>query len=348
MTALLVATAGPLEKPAHAQNQTQNRIDFQQIRNSVGAGERRAVAGGGGGMKIASVTAAAAEKAPDFLSLEIRAPFLFNTNAEQSPTGGTNSFETTPNVHVDLHKAIPTLQLFVQAGVDASSDRFTSTSAPNIDSVVGNVLLQYQSYDSKGKMDDQEFKPFFRYGPQWGYTPFFATRTSAVHDLAIGFDKGYAFDENFNRLPAAAHAMDNAIWGFSFEAFAARRISETDPSSYKLHASPSVTYAWTAVKNTDATDPQWSATLALDVDRQTFDGSGQENWTLTPVFNVEYDPPARWFGDKRGDNDTPRYAAYGRPRLIFQAANNWIGSNVVGIGSSQCTFGPVVRAGWKF
>jgi hypothetical protein len=348
--AILAITAAASARPVHAQSQTQNRIDFQQIRNSVG--DRRLSGGGGTADRSRRFFNTLGEEIPpppDHINFVVQAPFLFNTNADQSPTGGTNSFETTPSAHFDLHSNVPALQMYLQAGVDASFDRFTNTTVSNTDSIVGGVLLQYRSLDDSGnRKDDQELTPFFKYGPQWGYAPFLSTQTSAVHDFTIGFGKAYAFDGKLKRIePPVSDATKQAIWTASLQAFGTRRIAETGASSFRLHASPQLIYAWTNTPDRPTTDSQWSATLGVDVDRQTFDGSSQENWTLTPVLSIEYDFPARWFGDQPG-KATPNYVSYGAPRLIFQAAYNWVGSNVAGAGSSQWTFGPMLQAGWKF
>ena len=335
LTTALLATL-LMAGPSHAQRDVQDRIDFLQIRSSVG--ERRAPAVGGGAkanmMIFSKMDKAGTPPPQDHLSFDFEVPFLYNTNAGQASMGAVNSFETVPSAHMDFHTNIPSLNTFFRIGGDATVDRFTASPDANNDSVVGEVLLQYRTLSDAGKrLNSNEFSPFIKYGPQLAYAPFFGTQTSAVHDLMVGFDKGFT--------------LNGDILSASLRAYATRRISETSASSYKLHVRPQIVYAWTNTEDRPSTESQWSATFKLDIDRRTFDGSNKENWTLTPVLSIEYDFPARWFGDT-ADSKQANYKAYGAPRLVFQAAYNWVSSNVADSSWTQWTFGPVLQAGWKF
>ena len=265
-------------------------------------------------------------------------PVFFNSNAQQSSSGGTRSAETTHELKALWQKQLPN-NLKLSALFDASSDRFASATAANGDAIYADFRAQY----STGK-DDQEFQPFISYSPRGIFEPTFRQNSETSHDLTVGFDKAFAYDNSGKRYCppgepkgiACAHITKNAEWVFGFTGTLSRRFTDADASSTLVKASPSVTHI---------INEQWNVGLQVDFSIRWYDavaGFSQRDIQINPILTLEFIPPATWF---KGE---PNQLLFGQPVIDFQLSFARLNSNKDDASYRQWALGPSIKTTWNF
>jgi hypothetical protein len=238
----------------------------QQIRQQIQQQRINAILGTGTGSLTSRKAFTALDGgpgAPASFAFDLTGPLLFNSNAEALPSGGTATFEGNPDGRISWNKNFEGANLIFLGYGDFSLDRYVNVNNANADAFVGNLRLQYNS----GK-NDQEYQPFFQYKPTLNFAPTFADNTLTVHQLAMGFDKAFNYDVNFQRIgtPIPVPHSDNAtILSLGFTAYVARNLASTGDSWTSLFVAPSVTWNISNIPNANTYDAKWNLSLEVDV-----------------------------------------------------------------------------------
>ena len=253
-------------------------------------------------------------------------PTLYNSNAEQDPSDGTESFEWNPEVRLGWTRQLPN-SINVSALVDVNSDRYPHVSGANTDASYGRFRVQRITGH-----DDQEFQPFLEYSPRLIFTPFFDHNSATSHDLRLGTDKIYNFDGSWRPVVHKPNTSGETIWSLALTADLWRRHTNSGPSSTRVEIDPSLTCY--------PPGKPWSVSFEVDVlptwyDQST-DGSHYATST-TAIFTYEYAPMA-WSWDKQ--NRTLK--------IDFQIVYARVDSADVSITSKQWTIGPVIKGAMSF
>ena len=261
----------------------------------------------------------------------VLAPIYYNSNAESASSGGTQTVEGSPFVGLSIAGQLGELPVRLSSGVNAEWDRYGNAPSAEFDKLRTYIRLQYVD-----AANDQAFSPFVSFVPRQDFTPTFAVNFATRYDLNLGFNKVFAFDGNFDRVPFSSSSAAASVWRFGLTVLVQRRFRSAPPESYALFAVPSVSYV---------ISPQWNASLAIDLTRRWFDafaGTSQRNFTLEPVAVLEYVVPATWLGGER----TARL--FGRPAIdgLVGVERNW--SNVSTASFTQFVAGLVFKFGWRF
>jgi len=259
------------------------------------------------------------------------APLSYNSNAEEIPSGGTHTGETTPIGNVSWTAPIGNLPLRVTLGANGEMDRYFRAPSADLDKAGLSGRLQYVD-----PANDQAFSPYVAFGARWDYTSTFADQISARQDYNIGFNKRFNFDGNMQPVPIAPDTSAATVWSFGLTTFYQRRMRDPQLSSSAMFVIPSVSYAISR---------DWYASLAVeflwrwyDVDSFGFSGRDDE---VMPIGTLEYIIPATLLG---GDRTA---ALFGRPALDFQLAYLNVSSTFPGVSYKQWNAGATLKMGWQ-
>ena len=163
---------------------------------------------------------------PPAWTLDLLAPFFFNSNPatlEGSPHPG---WETHPGVRLGWTRRSEVLvPLRWDALVDSSADRFRRSALADADTLLGRLRVQYES----GR-DDQEWQPFLSFQPARDYTPGLRQRLETRHDLAAGASVQLNLDRDLRRLPPMADSAAATVWSLSLNASVQRRWAAPFPT----------------------------------------------------------------------------------------------------------------------
>jgi hypothetical protein len=294
--------------------------------------------------------AATNEETPPEFSISVSASALYNSNAESAATQGTSTFEGNPEMRLAWSKQMSAWAL--SALVDANSVRYVRSQGADGDTSFAQLQVQHIDPD-----DDTAFAPFVSYSPSLAFAPTFSKRTATTHDLSIGFDKMFNFDEDREHLHAP-DTVDSAVWSIGLTGTAARSFADSSPSSgaspssYNLSVAPSLTYN-SRDPNALQPDAQWSTSFEVAVTRLFYDrdnGFERHDWLWSPILTTKYVPPLRWF-KRANENDVQandRRTRLGQPTLLLQLAFSQLSSNLAGAQFHQWTLGPTLNVAWSF
>jgi hypothetical protein len=280
-------------------------------------------------------------------------PVYYNSNAETVSTGGTQTFETTPEIRFAASKQLDQVPVKLSMLGDANSDRYASSNGANADAAYMKFRAQYNS-----KQNDQEFQPFFQYATTTAFMPTFSASMGTRNDFTLGFDKAFNFDYLFRTIGGPespyefrADTSRATVWSFGFTGTFSRRLNDVGPSSYAAVAAPSVTYNLTNYPNANSADAQWHISFEVDVTRRWYDavvGFERRDWKINPILTVEFVPPLSWFRGENKLQQDNKSKALGRPKIDFQVAFIEQDSNKSGSSYRQWTIGPMVKTAWNF
>ena len=278
-------------------------------------------------------TAPGAEQAartPNF-TLNVLAPALFNSNGQFLSSGGSKALEGSPLVRLGWASQLFDTPIRVSAAASLETERFVNAPGAAIDYIRPSARAQYINPEN-----DQDYSPFLSYVPRLDFDPTFANNFATRQDLNLGVAKVFAFDGDFNRIPAAADSSSASVWSFGFSIGGQRRFRDPAPQSYALLFTPSASYV---------ISQQWNASFEMPITRRwfdTIDGVSQRNLTWEPTGIVEYVIPADWLGGSS-------FARWrGNPAIDFVGGleRNW--SNITGREYTQWRVGLVFKTGWRF
>jgi hypothetical protein len=170
---------------------------------------------------------------PEF-RFNVLAPLSFDSNAEASSSGGTQTWGTFPVGN--LSWAAPVGDLPFRVSVNACSEfkRYFDASDVDIDRLTFSGRLQYVD-----PTNDQAFSPYFALTPRFSYLPTFSDQTEARQDFNLGFNKRFNFDGSFRPVPIAADTSAETVWSLGLTAFAQERFRQPQLSSDALFLIPS-------------------------------------------------------------------------------------------------------------
>lgn len=320
-----------LPEPADAQSRrpgARSRADIRASRTNALAPPEQPAAGAGIAPVDPADAPSAADPVPDtFFALDLLAPLLFNSNAEQFRTRGTAALEATPEARLGFSRRYPGVPMRLGAVADASTDRFGRVPRADTDQVFARLRAQFES-----GTNDQQAQPFLVWQPTFIDTHSDPRLRETRHDLAIGIDKQFNFGAGWRRVPPSPDSSGETVWSLGINASLQRRWRQPEPGSLALLVNPSITYVHA---------PWLSASLEVDITRRWFDrtgDSGRRDWLVIPVLTVEFIPPAARNGG----------GWLGSPVLAFQAYFARQASSQPEDRFAQWGAGPVLRTSWRF
>jgi hypothetical protein len=321
-TSLILAVALALNVQFARADSAPDKHDVQQLRSDAAARLDRSL-NRGVGLFIAEE---ATQEENWGFTLTGLVPTLYNSNAEQDPSDGTESFEWNPEVRLGWKRQLPN-SINVSALVDVNSDRYPDASGANTDATYGRFRVQRIT-----GTDDQEFQPFFEYSPRLIFTPFFEHTSSTSHDFRFGVDKLYNFDGAWHPIGHNRDTSERTVWSLALTTDLWRRHTNSGPSSTRVEIDPSLTWY--------PPGKPWSVSFELDIlptwyDEST-DGSRYATST-TAIITYEYAPMA-WSWDKQ--NRTLK--------IDFQIVYSRVDSADVSIAFKQWAIGPMIKGAVSF
>jgi hypothetical protein len=219
----------------------------------------------------------------------------------------------------------------VSGAASLETERFVNAPGAAIDYIRTSARAQYVNPEN-----DQDYSPFLSYVPRLDFDPTFANNFATRQDLALGIDKVFNFDGDFNRVPFSGSSSAATVWSFGFAAGVQRRFRNPAPQSYALFGGPSASYV---------ISEQWNVSVSMPITGRWFDttdGINQRNLTIEPAGVVEYVIPSTWLGGA----DSARLL--GNPAIDFFAMTerNW--SNLSAAAYTQYRAGIFFKTGWRF
>ncbi|ACB97036.1 hypothetical protein [Beijerinckia indica] len=259
-------------------------------------------------------------------------PFAFNSNAELARHGGTSTLELSPTQNLSWATPVFDLPLRLSLNARMETDRFASSRGADLDKAVGTVRLQYINPN-----DDQGFAPYFVYAPRADFLPTFEDRLAIRHDLNVGFNQRFNFDEHMQRITPTRNTSASAVWSLGLTMFGQRRFRTPAPASSAFFIIPSASYV---------ISEEWNASLAVQMLGRWFDadamGFSRRDFEVEPIGTLEYTVPAWVFG-------SPETAAFfGSPALDLQGSFVRNISNLAARNYTQWTGSLVIKTAWRF
>jgi len=268
--------------------------------------------------------AQAAPPAPRGFNFRVNVPLSYNSNPEEAPSGGPAALEADPEVDLGWTRSLTSVPLKITARLTADTDRYASVPQAGEDEASWSVKASY--YDAG---NDQAWAPFVSYKGSAIFDATFSPWTETRNDLALGFDKFFNFDADFNLLPPSQRSRADAVWIFGVSSFVQRRLRTPGPDSTALYLVPSATYVL---------DNDWIVSLFMNTRERWFDTVGspatttsRRDFELEPVLTIAYDPKLP-----------------GAPQIALQASFERRSSNLPDKSWNQWTVGPVLTANWRF
>lgn len=270
--------------------------------------------------------AAPGQAAPPF-TLDVLAPFFFNSNPaslEGSPHPG---WETHPEIRLGwTRRTEAVLPLRWDALIDTAADRFRRGAEANADTLLGRLRVQRDT----GR-DDQELQPFLSFQPARDYAPGFRHRLETRHDLAAGVSTQWNFDAGGRRVARDRDTGPATVWSLSVNGSLQRRYAAPFPDSWAFVVNPGV--AWTPT-------PRVSLSAEAEITRRFFDrrdGAARRDWLAVPVLTLDYAVP---------EGTLP--ASFGRAAVSLQVFLSRQSANQPGLSFTQYGAGPILRSSWAF
>src|SRR5450432_4251261 len=164
--------------------------------------------------------------APREFNFRVNAPWYYNSNAGGVPVGGPAALEADPEIELGWTRSLTTIPLKLSVKLRADTDRYASVPQADEDETSGTFKASY--YDAS---NDQACAPFFSYKAGAIFYPTFSPWTETKNDLALGFDKLFNFDDDFQMLPASARSRVTAVWSVGVSSFVQRRLRTPGPGS---------------------------------------------------------------------------------------------------------------------
>jgi hypothetical protein len=281
---------------------------------------------------VAPVAANDPDAAGRYFAVDVLLPFLWNSDPEQA-AHGVPSLETTPEGRLTWSRRFEAVPVRLSALVDVSSDHFNRAHDANADLVYGRLRAQVQT----GR-DDQEWQPFVSYTPTYTFTPSFARRVDAWHDVALGGSKAWNWDGDLRRVAVARHTDADTVWSVAINGALQRRERDGGPPSFAALVNPSLGWTWSA---------RWNASVEVDITRRwfdRFDDRKRRDWLVTPIVTVEFTPPEGWLPNPGSGAGR----ALGQPVVDLQVFLSRQASSAEEGRFHQWGAGPVLRTGWRF
>ncbi|MBV9747567.1 MAG: hypothetical protein JO157_02020, partial [Acetobacteraceae bacterium] len=258
-------------------------------------------------------------------------PLFYNSNAEQLPSGGTQTLEYNPDVSLSWEHHLQGTNLTVLGTADVNSDHFAHSVNADLDTTYAELELRYD----RNPDDRYELKPFVRYRLTFDFSPVFGIRQDTLNDISIGALKRWRLRDGDHPLIA------------SVEFYAQRRFKDSrqptpdtyvSPSSYALVASPGLGYG---------IGGGWTAEARVQVVGRLFDAKQsfvRRDLDVSPVLKLKYLPTA---SQLKGTSLADIYdRVLGGPELTFQVATYQQVSNRTNSRFSQWQVGPSVNCSW--
>jgi hypothetical protein len=268
------------------------------------------------------------------------APLGYNSNVEELPSNGAQTWQFGPSANLSWATPIPGLPLRLTLNGLIDTTRFAESpnavlarlgTADN-DRIGGSARLQYVDPNN-----DQAFSPYIVFAPRWEYLPTFSDLLEARQDVNVGFNKTFNFDDALQRVPFSGDSSASTVWSFGLTVFGQQRFREPTLNSQAIFAVPSVSYV---------ISKDWNASLAVEFltrwyDQTALGFSGRE-WEAVPIGTLEYVIPTSFLG---GDEVAK---VLGRPALDFQGGYLKVWSNFTDVSFNQWTASVSLKAGWRF
>jgi hypothetical protein len=264
------------------------------------------------------------QAAPQEFNFRVNVPLSYNSNAEEVPSGGPAALEADPEIELGWTRSLTSLPLKITARLRADTDRYVSLPKAGEDEASWSVKASYYDADN-----DQAWAPFVSYKGSAIFDPTFSPWTETRNDLALGFDKFFNFDADFNLLPPSQRSRTVAVWSFGVSSFVQRRLRTPGPDSTALYLVPSATYV---------PGEGWIVSLFVNTRERWFDNvksptttTSRRDFEMEPVLTIAYDPKLP-----------------GAPQIALQASFERRSSNLPDKSWNQWTVGPVLTATWRF
>ncbi len=261
---------------------------------------------------------------PGEFNFRANAPLQYNSNAGQAPSGGPAAFEIDPQIELGWTRSLTSMPLKLNLRLSADSDRYADAPQADEDEVSGSFKASY--YDAN---NDQAWAPFLSYKSGAIFDPTFSPWTETKNDFALGFDRVFNFDGDFQPLPASTRSRVAAVWSFGLSSFVQRRLRTPGPDSTALYVVPSATY--TSSEN-------WTVSLFMNTRERWFDSGtssittpSRRDFEIEPISTIAYDPKLP-----------------GAPQIALQVGFERRSSNLPNKSWDQWTAGPVLTANWRF
>jgi hypothetical protein len=262
--------------------------------------------------------------APQEFNFRVNVPLSYNSNAEEAPSGGPAALEADPEVELRWTRSLTSVPLKITARLMADTDRYAAVPQAGEDEASWSVKASYYDADN-----DQAWAPFVSYKGATLFDPTFSPWTETRNDFALGFDKFFNFDADFNPLPPSQRSRAVAVWIFGVSAFVQRRLRTPAPDSTALYLVPSATHVL---------DENWIISLFMNTRERWFDTmqsptstTSRRDFEMEPVLTIAYDPKLP-----------------GAPQIALQASFERRSSNLPDKSWNQWTVGPVLTASWRF
>ncbi len=235
------------------------------------------------------------------------APLTFDSSAEQTSQGGTQTLGTSPFGGVSWAAPVANLPFRVTVNANSELNRYFDASDADNDRLTVSGRVQYVD-----PANDQAFSPYFAIAPRWEYLPTFSEQVSARQDFNLGFNKRFNFDDSFHSIPIAADTSAETVWSFGLTAFVQRRLREPQLSSSALFVIPSVSYI---------ISKDWNASFAVEFLGRWFDPNAAGELEKRPGGVADRDPRIRdpdLIPGRRQNGEYPRPARARFARLVSQ------------------------------
>jgi hypothetical protein len=262
--------------------------------------------------------------APQEFNFRVNVPLSYNSNAEEAPSGGPAALEADPEVELRWTRSLTSVPLKITARLMADTDRYAAVPQAGEDEASWSVKASYYDADN-----DQAWAPFVSYKGATLFDPTFSPWTETRNDFALGFDKFFNFDADFNPLPPSQRSRAVAVWIFGVSAFVQRRLRTPAPDSTALYLVPSATHVL---------DENWIISLFMNTRERWFDTmqsptstTSRRDFEMEPALTIAYDPKLP-----------------GAPQIALQASFERRSSNLPDKSWNQWTVGPVLTASWRF
>ena len=236
-------------------------------------------------------------------------PFEYNTNANFAPSNGAAAWEANPDFRLGYATQIAESNIRLSLLLRTDSEFYGPLPRnQDVNYLRGNIVLQYVNPD-----DDQAFSPYVSFAPRWTTQSFYRQEIGNRQDLNVGVQKRYNFDASLTRVPTAGRTGADTVWSFGVNVLAQQRFNQPLPSSQAVFAALSATYSFA---------PQWSAGLAVDLNRRwfnSFQAQQRQLFVVEPILTVEYSLSPDWAGSAS--------RLFGSPAIDFQVSGEQNYSN---------------------
>lgn len=260
-----------------------------------------------------------------------------------SSKGSATGAQTIPEIKVGFMVHADSSRFQVSGFIDSASARYSQSTPSGGDKLSGSLRVDF--VEPVAFPDRGALIPYVSYAPQEAFTPFYSTRKTLTQDFTIGANKLWDFNPDWSSQSTVAKS--SPAWEVGLQIATQRRVADPTPNSTAVIVGPSVKWAYTNAANFFGVEPEdigaLAISLACNVTRRWFDqyqGSSEEDLTVTPIATAAWVLPAKWFGSAA--------TRFGAPELDFQIAFNDVSSNIAGNSNRQWGIGPALKTAWRF